>query len=47
MSNREVQIKQLYEICEDLDFQNKGYIQTEVLAKILTNIPGIRPEITS
>jgi hypothetical protein len=37
----------LIEICEDLDTEGLGYINTNVLAKILRGVPGARIEITT
>ncbi len=33
------------QICEDLDIDGRGYVNTKVLAQILKSVPGIRPEI--
>lgn len=35
----------LVQICEELDSNNCGYVNTAMLAKILRGIPGVRKEL--
>lgn len=39
-------MSKLLETCEDLDTEGLGYISTQVLAKILRGVAGVRVEIT-
>jgi hypothetical protein len=44
---RDQHLQRLLQICEDLDTEGRGYVNTAALAQILRRVPGVRPEVIS
>lgn len=42
---RDLHLQRIIQICEDLDTDERGYVSTMILAKILKTLPGVRPEL--